>query len=284
MTGQLVVARLVAGGHGGGAAASRCGSVGVGGSDHQPSGSSWAEPSTARTPGAGRAEGHGGDAHDPPQARPEHAGRPSAPSRRRAGSRCPASGRAPRGPEGRRPRPPAPRAPRPPRYHALPQPASRVRRPRHVDVLGNTPGPLGVRSSVRRPPVSRVGGYPPPRRPSGRRGSARGRAPGEEARGTVGPEARWSPPSRRSPGADARGVPARTWSSEPPSPAVPRGMATPVFALGCFWGAPRVFLAETEGLYTTAAGCAGASPRPDLHAVCSGSRPRRGGPGGARPA
>ena len=43
-----------------------------------------------------------------------------------------------------------------------------------------------------------------------------------------------------------------------------------VFALGCFWGAERIFW-ETPGVYSTAVGYAGGiTPNPDYREVCSG--------------
>ena len=43
-----------------------------------------------------------------------------------------------------------------------------------------------------------------------------------------------------------------------------------VFAMGCFWGAERMFW-QTDGVYTTAVGYAGgATPNPSYEEVCSG--------------
>ena len=43
-----------------------------------------------------------------------------------------------------------------------------------------------------------------------------------------------------------------------------------VFALGCFWGAERIFW-QTQGVFTTAVGYAGGlTPNPDYQEVCSG--------------
>ena len=43
-----------------------------------------------------------------------------------------------------------------------------------------------------------------------------------------------------------------------------------VFAMGCFWGAERLFW-QTNGVFSTAAGYAGGDvANPDYHAVCSG--------------
>jgi peptide-methionine (S)-S-oxide reductase len=54
---------------------------------------------------------------------------------------------------------------------------------------------------------------------------------------------------------------------EPPFPA---GLEQAVFALGCFWGAERVFW-QAPGVYTTAVGYAGGfTPNPTYQEVCSG--------------
>ena len=53
-------------------------------------------------------------------------------------------------------------------------------------------------------------------------------------------------------------------------PPFPRGLQQAVFAMGCFWGAERVFW-QLDGVYTTAVGYAGGStPNPTYHEVCSG--------------
>lgn len=50
----------------------------------------------------------------------------------------------------------------------------------------------------------------------------------------------------------------------------PDGYQTVVLAMGCFWGAERLFW-ETEGVYTTAVGYAGGvTPNPSYEEVCSG--------------
>ena len=55
----------------------------------------------------------------------------------------------------------------------------------------------------------------------------------------------------------------------PLQPPFPEGVQTAVFALGCFWGAERIFW-QTPGVYTTAAGYAGGhTPNPTYDEVCS---------------
>jgi peptide-methionine (S)-S-oxide reductase len=50
----------------------------------------------------------------------------------------------------------------------------------------------------------------------------------------------------------------------------PDGVQTAIFAMGCFWGAERLFW-EANGVYTTAAGYAGGyTPNPTYEEVCSG--------------
>jgi peptide-methionine (S)-S-oxide reductase len=57
----------------------------------------------------------------------------------------------------------------------------------------------------------------------------------------------------------------------PLQPPFPDGIETAVFAMGCFWGAERMFW-EADGVYTTAAGYAGGyTPNPSYDEVCSGS-------------
>ncbi|MBA2755678.1 MAG: peptide-methionine (S)-S-oxide reductase MsrA [Chloroflexia bacterium] len=56
----------------------------------------------------------------------------------------------------------------------------------------------------------------------------------------------------------------------PIQPPFPDGMETAVFALGCFWGAERLFW-TIDGVYSTAAGYAGGTtPNPTYEEVCSG--------------
>jgi peptide-methionine (S)-S-oxide reductase len=53
-------------------------------------------------------------------------------------------------------------------------------------------------------------------------------------------------------------------------PPYPAGMEKAIFALGCFWGAERVFW-QTTGVWVTAVGYAGGStPNPTYEEVCSG--------------
>ena len=56
----------------------------------------------------------------------------------------------------------------------------------------------------------------------------------------------------------------------PLQPPFPAGLETATFALGCFWGAERLFW-ETEGVYTTAVGYTGGfTPHPTYEEVCTG--------------
>jgi peptide-methionine (S)-S-oxide reductase len=56
----------------------------------------------------------------------------------------------------------------------------------------------------------------------------------------------------------------------PIKPPFPAGIETAVFALGCFWGAERLFW-RMEGVYTTAVGYTGGStPNPTYEEACSG--------------
>jgi len=56
----------------------------------------------------------------------------------------------------------------------------------------------------------------------------------------------------------------------PIKPPFPEGVKTAVFAMGCFWGAERMFW-EAPGVYTTAVGYAGGTtPNPTYEEVCSG--------------
>jgi peptide-methionine (S)-S-oxide reductase len=56
----------------------------------------------------------------------------------------------------------------------------------------------------------------------------------------------------------------------PIKPPFPEGIETAYFALGCFWGAERLFW-EMDGVYTTAVGYQnGTTPNPTYDEVCSG--------------
>jgi peptide-methionine (S)-S-oxide reductase len=59
-------------------------------------------------------------------------------------------------------------------------------------------------------------------------------------------------------------------NGNPLVPPFPDGSQQAVFAMGCFWGAERLFW-QTPGVYTTAVGYAGGfTPNPTYEEVCSG--------------
>lgn len=60
-------------------------------------------------------------------------------------------------------------------------------------------------------------------------------------------------------------------NQNPIAGAMPVGVETAVFGLGCFWGAERIFW-KLDEVYSTAAGYAGGvTPNPTYQEVCSGS-------------
>jgi len=59
-------------------------------------------------------------------------------------------------------------------------------------------------------------------------------------------------------------------NGQPIKAPLPAGLAQAVFALGCFWGAERVFW-RIDGVFSTAVGYAGGvTPNPTYEEVCSG--------------
>jgi peptide-methionine (S)-S-oxide reductase len=71
--------------------------------------------------------------------------------------------------------------------------------------------------------------------------------------------------------AQALAVPARhEVLGRPLTPPFPDGVEQAIFAMGCFWGAERIFW-QAPGVYTTAVGYAGGfTPNPTYEEVCSG--------------
>ena len=59
-------------------------------------------------------------------------------------------------------------------------------------------------------------------------------------------------------------------NGQPIQPPFPEGSETAIFALGCFWGAERIFW-QTPGVITTAVGYTGGyTPNPTYEETCSG--------------
>jgi peptide-methionine (S)-S-oxide reductase len=59
-------------------------------------------------------------------------------------------------------------------------------------------------------------------------------------------------------------------NGHPLEPPFPESLEQAVVAMGCFWGAERVFW-QADGVYTTAVGyTAGLTPNPTYHEVCTG--------------
>src|ERR687892_414284 len=81
-------------------------------------------------------------------------------------------------------------------------------------------------------------------------------------------------PSEALPGRDFRLFPVPATHAvlgAPLEPPFPEGMEVAVFALGCFWGAERLFW-RLDGVYTTAVGYQnGLTPNPTYEEVCSGN-------------
>ena len=60
-------------------------------------------------------------------------------------------------------------------------------------------------------------------------------------------------------------------NGNPLQPPFPEGLEQAVFALGCFWGAERIFWQLGDGVYSTAVGYAGGiTPNPTYEETCSG--------------
>ncbi len=86
------------------------------------------------------------------------------------------------------------------------------------------------------------------------------------------PKTRMVPPGEALPGRERALVLAGRHhvNGYPLLPPYPAGMKVAEFAMGCFWGAERLFW-ELPGVYVTAVGYAGGyTPNPDYREVCSG--------------
>ena len=70
---------------------------------------------------------------------------------------------------------------------------------------------------------------------------------------------------------DQMPVPAAHYvNGHPLTPPFPEGVEQAIFAMGCFWGAERVFW-QADGVFTTAVGYTGGfTPNPTYQEVCSG--------------
>ena len=108
--------------------------------------------------------------------------------------------------------------------------------------------------------------------PPGEHPSGLPRPPSGLPRFFAGRKTRMPTPEAALPGRpEAMPVPSSHFvNGHPLLPPFPEGTDTAQFAMGCFWGAERVFW-ETDGVFTTAVGYAGGfTPNPTYEEVCSG--------------